>query len=148
MKTAIATVIRGFLLGLGFAVAAIGGLFVAQTYWMNQYRTGAELGADSVIESRGETARKDIVLSDVEERKSESSVSVIGTLKNTGSRPVRGIQIEVELFQKGKFVDQYSTYISGSVGPGESRHFKVACGCKDSPPAEHDSFKTEVRSGF
>ena len=148
MKNAIATVIRGFLLGLGFAVAAIGVLFVAQTYWMNQYRNGAELGADSVIESRGETSRKDIVLSDVEERKSEGGVSVIGTLKNTGSRPARGVQIEVELFQKGKFVDQYSTYISGSVSPGESRHFKVTCGCKDSPPAEHDSFKAEVRGGY
>lgn len=146
MKNAIATIIRGFLLGLGFAIAAIGATLVAQTYWMNKYGIAADGGAG--VDSHGEAVRKDIVLSDVEEQKGDGRVSVIGTLKNTGSRPARGIQIEVELFQRGKFVDQYSTYISGSVAPGESRHFKVACGCKDSPPAEHDSFKAEVRSGY
>jgi hypothetical protein len=146
VKNAIATIIRGFLLGLGFAVAAIGAMFVAQTYWINQYESGS--AAYSNVDSAAEAARKDIVLSDIEEQKSGGRVSVIGTLKNTGSRPARGLQIEVELFQKNKFVDQYSTYISGSVRPGETRHFKVACGCGDSPPADHDSFKVEVRGGF
>jgi hypothetical protein len=104
--------------------------------------------AYSNIDSAREATREDIVLSDVEEQKSAGRVAVIGTLKNTGSRPARGIQIEVELFQKDKFVDQYSTYISGTVGPGETRHFKVACGCGDSPPADHDSFKVQVRGGY
>ena len=148
MKNAIATVVRGFLMGLGFSIAAVGVLFVAQMYWMNKVQTMTESGAESVLNDRGEAARKEIVLSDVEEQKADGRVSVIGTLKNTGSRSARGLQIEVELFQKGKFVDQYSTYISGSVGPGESRYFKVACGCKDSAPAEHDSFKVAVRGGY
>jgi hypothetical protein len=43
----------------------------------------------------------------------------------------------------GKFVDQYSTYIAGSIDPGESRNFKIACGC-NAPPAEHDSYKLEA----
>lgn len=148
MKNAIATIIRGFLLGLGFAVAAIGATFVAQAYWMSQYQSGAGASAYSNLDSAAEAARRDIVLSDVEEQKSDRRVAVIGTLKNTGSRPARGLQVEVELFQKNKFVDQYSTYISGSVGPGETRHFKVACGCGDSPPADHDSFKVQVRGGY
>jgi hypothetical protein len=146
VKNAIATIVRGFLLGLGFAVAAIGATFVAQAYWMNKYQGGSS--AYSNVDSVADAARKDIVLSDVEEQKSDKRVAVIGTLKNTGSRPARGLQIEVELFQKNKFVDQYSTYISGSVGPGETRHFKVACGCGDSPPADHDSFKVQVRGGY
>jgi hypothetical protein len=120
MKNAIATIIRGFLLGLGFAVAAIGAAFVAQAYWMNQYKNSAVDSVYSNVESASEAARKDIVLSDLEEQKSDGRVAVIGTLKNTGSRPARGLQVEVELFQKGKYVDQYSTYISGSVGPGET----------------------------
>lgn len=148
MKNAIATIIRGFLLGLGFAVAAIGATFVAQAYWMSQYQSGAGASAYANLDSAAEAARRDIVLSDVEEQKSDRRVAVIGTLKNTGSRPARGLQVEVELFQKNKFVDQYSTYISGSVGPGETRHFKVACGCGDSPPADHDSFKVQVRGGY
>ena len=145
MKNVIATIVRGFLLGLGFAVAAIGVMFVAQAYWTNQYQSGSSAYS---VDSAGEAAAKYIVLSDVEEQKSDKRVAVIGTLKNTGSRPARGIQIEVELFQKDKFVDQYSTYISGSVGPGETRHFKVACGCGDSPPADHDNFKVLVRGGY
>ena len=148
MKNAIATIVRGFFLGVGFAVAAIGAAFVAQTYWMNQFQSGAVDGAYSNIENASQAARKEIVLSDLEEQKGNDRVAVIGTLKNTGSRPARGLQVEVDLFQKGKFVDQYSTYISGSVAPGETRHFKIACGCKDTPPAAHDSFKVQVRGGF
>ena len=101
-----------------------------------------------MVTSYAEPTSKEIVLSDVEERKDDGRVSIIGTLKNSGTRPARGVQIEVDLFQKGKFVDQYSTYVSGSIAPGESRNFKVACGCKDTPPAEHDSFKAQVRGGF
>jgi len=145
MKNAIATIIRGFLLGFGFAIAAIGATFAAQAYWTNQIQgSGGTFNADSDAEA----IRKEIVLSDVEEQKGRGRVAVIGTLKNNGTRPVRGLQIEVDLFQKDKFVDQYSTYISGSVKPGETRHFKVACGCADSPPAEHDSFKVQLRGGY
>jgi hypothetical protein len=146
MKNAFATIIRGFLLGLGFAIAVIGITFVAQAYWMNKYQSGATTYSN--VDSTAEAARNNIVLSDIEEQKTDKRVAVIGTLKNAGSRPARGIQIEVELFQKNKFVDQYSTYISGSVGPGEIRHFKVACGCGDSPPADHDNFKVQVRGGY
>ncbi len=67
---------------------------------------------------------------------------------NTNPQPVRGVQIEANLFKGGKFVDQYSTYVSGSLGPGETRFFKIACGCKDSEPAEHDSFKVSVTSAY
>lgn len=146
MKNVITMIIRGFLLGLGFAIAAIAATFVAQAYWMNKYQGSSSTYSN--VDSTAEAARKDIVLSDVEEQKTDKRVAVIGTLKNTGSRPARGLQVEVELFQKNKFVDQYSTYISGSVGPGETRHFKVACGCGDSPPADHDNFKVQVRGGY
>jgi hypothetical protein len=47
-----------------------------------------------------------------------------------------------------KFVDQYSTYLTGAIGPGKSQYFKISCGCKDSPPAEHDSYKLEVLGGY
>lgn len=148
MKDGMATIIRGFLFGTGFAVAAIVALTAVQAYWMKQYETDARGSARASIDTLAETTRKDVVLADVEEQKSDTRVAVIGTLKNTGSQPVRGLQVEVELFQKGKFVDQYSTHISGTIGPGETRNFKVACGCRDSLPADHDSFKVQVRGGY
>jgi len=32
--------------------------------------------------------------------------------------------------------------------PGASKYFKIDCGCKGSPPAEHDSFEVEVSSVY
>jgi hypothetical protein len=72
----------------------------------------------------------------------------IGTVTNSGKSVARGVQVRADLFLHGKFVGQYSTYVSGTIAPGESQHFKISCGCKDSPPAEHDSFKVEVVSDY
>jgi hypothetical protein len=47
-----------------------------------------------------------------------------------------------------KLVDQYSTYLTGAIEPGKSQYFKISCGCKDTPPAEHDSYKLEVIGGY
>jgi hypothetical protein len=144
LRNSFATMLLGFVIGVGFCVAASGACYFAYQY----FRSTVESGSPSMVMSYTEPAPKEIILSDVEERNDNGRVSIIGTLKNTGARPARGVQIEVDLFQKGKFVDQYSTYIAGSIAPGESRNFKVACGCKDTPPAEHDSFKAQVRGGF
>ena len=95
-----------------------------------------------------EAAPKDIVLSDVEEQKHDGVVTIIGSARNSGKKPARSVNIQANFFNHGKFADQYSTYLSGSIAPGESRYFKITCGCKDTPPAEHDSYKVEVVSGF
>jgi len=58
VKNAIATITRGFLLGLGFAVAAIGATFVAQAYWMNKYQSGATAGAYPNLDSITSIASK------------------------------------------------------------------------------------------
>lgn len=86
----------------------------------------------------------DIVLSDVEEQKHEGATWITGTAKNVGKRTARSVEVQANLFLHGKFVDQYSTSISGKMDPGASKYFKIACGCRDSPPADHDSFKVEV----
>jgi len=91
---------------------------------------------------------KDLGLSELEEQKDNGRVSVIGKITNNGSQTARSLNVQVNLFNHGKFVDQYSTYINGTIAPGQWRYFKVACGCKDSPPAEHDSFKAEILGGY
>lgn len=85
---------------------------------------------------------------DVEEQNQGGRIYFTGAIENHGKRPARGVQVEVNLFLAGKFVDQYTTYVSGAVVPGSSRYFKVSCGCKDSPPAKHDSFKVYVVEGY
>jgi hypothetical protein len=135
------TVVRGFLLGLGFSIA-LGGVYVIAMQWtMNRTRT-------EMAEFAGGFSAKDIALSDVEEQKHDGATWIIGTAKNIGKRSARSVEVQANLFLHGKFVDQYSTSISGKIEPGELKYFKIACGCRDSPPAEHDSFKAEVVGGY
>jgi hypothetical protein len=141
LRNALATVVRGFLQGVGFSVA-LGCLFVIIDHWMEHKTKAALIDTDSPSDTIGQ-----LKISDAEEQKHDGVTAIIGTLTNSGKSPARAITVEAELFQHGKFVDKYSTYIS-KLAPGESRHFKIQCGCKDSQPAEHDSFKVQVESRF
>jgi len=84
----------------------------------------------------------------VEEHNLDGRVYFTGEVENSGKQPVEGVRVEINLFASDKFVDQYHAYVSGKVVPGVKRYFKVSCGCKDSPPAEHDSFKALIVEGF
>jgi hypothetical protein len=141
VRNALQAVLRGFLLGVGFSIALAGVYFVSMQWTMSKARN--EFAA-----AEPRTSVQDILLSDVEEQKRESGATwITGTAKNVGTTAASGVDIQANLFQHGKFVDQYSTYIS-RLPAGESRYFKIACGCKDSPPADHDSFKVEVVGGY
>lgn len=71
-----------------------------------------------------------------------------GRVVNKGNAVARGIQVEINLFLGSKFVDQYTTYVTGAIPAGGERYFKVGCGCKDAPPAQHDSFRALVVSSY
>lgn len=90
----------------------------------------------------------DISISKIEKFQSGDQVYFTGEIKNNSKKLVRGVNIEANLFLGEKFVDQYSTYISGAIPAGGSRLFKISCGCKGAPPAEHDSFKLQVIAGY
>jgi len=137
---AVRIVARGFLLGAGFSVA-LGIAYYAAWHWTTK-NVHAEIADIS-----HETA-KDIVLSEVEEQRHDGTTTIIGKAANSGKTPARGRDIQANLFNHGKFVDQYSTYLTGSLAAGSSQFFKISCGCKDTPPAEHDSYKLEVLNGF
>lgn len=143
IANALKTIGRGFLLGLGFSIAVV----VVYYFAWHVYVTRAEKSM-SFERTKIEASAKDLVLRDVEEQKHDGATSIIGSVQNVGSSPAREVRLEANLFNHGKFVDQYSTYISGTINPGESQYFKISCGCSGTPPAEHDSFKVVVISGF
>jgi hypothetical protein len=87
-------------------------------------------------------------ISNVEEMQSGDSTYFTGEIHNNGKASARGVNIEANLFLGQKFVDQYSTYITGTIPAGGVRFFKISCGCKGNPPAKHDSYKIEVLSGY
>ncbi len=135
---------RGFLLGVGFGIALGGASFVI---WKL-----SESSANANFESRmvrlNEDATKDLVLVDVEEQRRDGETAILGSVKNNGTKPHENIRLQANLFNHGKFVDQYSTYVEGKIDPGASEYFKISCGCSKSPPAEHDSFKVEIVKSF
>jgi hypothetical protein len=135
-RSALQTLARGFLEGLGAIIAlsiALGIVVVIARHWY--------------VEPSSEFSAKDIVLSGVEEQKRDGVTWIIGTATNSGKRANRFVEVQANLFQHGKFVDQYSTYIHG-ISPGQSKYFKIVCSYKDSASAEHDSFKVEVVAGY
>jgi hypothetical protein len=139
------TVGRGFLLGLGFSIA-LSIFAVTGMSWSNhQAAEQAENFQESLAEKN---SAKDIGLTNVEEVKRDGATVIIGSAANHGKKAARGIHIQANLFSHDKFVDQYSTYLTGAIEPGKSQYFKISCGCKDTPPAEHDSYKLEVLGGY
>lgn len=116
---------------------------------MNVQQVAKQLSASSTSDGGASSASgNELAAINVEEQNQDGRVYFTGTIENHGKRPARGVQVEVNLFLAGKFVDQYTTYVSGVVVPGSSRYFKVSCGCKDSPPAKHDSFAVNVVEGY
>lgn len=87
-------------------------------------------------------------VANIEEMQSGDATYFTGEIHNKGKSPARGVNIEVNLFMGKKFVDQYTTYITGSIPPGGIRLFKISCGCKGNPPAKHDSYKIEISNGY
>ena len=135
---------RGFLLGIGFSFA----LGIAATIgWKVSSHQTTEQTETMQAELGGKDLEKDIVLTGVEEVKHDGTTVIIGTATNHGKKAAHGIHIQANLFNHDKFVDQYSTYLTGAIEPGKSQYFKISCGCKDTPPAEHDSYNLEVLGG-
>ena len=151
LRYVFATIYRGFLLGVGLCVALGATYLVVMQIEMRRSEAAMERmgrtervgGTATWTEGARENSAADFVLSDVQELKHDGVTSIIGSVKNTGKAKARSLQIQANLFNHGKFVDQYSTYIAGSIDPGQSRNFKIACGC-NAPPAEHDSYKLEA----
>ena len=136
---------RGFLLGVGFSVALGVALLIGRQVSSHQV---AEQSETMQAELSGEDLQKDIAITGAEEVKHDGVTAIIGTATNHGKKAAHGIHIQANLFNHDKFVDQYSTYLTGAIQPGKSQYFKISCGCKDTPPAEHDSYKLEVLGGY
>jgi hypothetical protein len=136
---------RGFLLGLGFSFAL--GIAAIVGYQVSSHRTVEQTEAMQA-ELGGKDLEKGIAITGAEEVKHDGTTAIIGTAMNHGKKAAHGIHIQANLFNHDKFVDQYSTYLTGAIEPGKSQYFKISCGCKDTPPAEHDSYKLEVLGGY
>lgn len=90
----------------------------------------------------------ELIVIKAEKFQNGDQVYFAGEIQNNSKKIARGVNVEANLFLGDRFVDQYSTYISGAIAPGATRLFKISCGCKGNPPAEHDSYKFQVIAGY
>ena len=122
----------GFLYGIGFGISA------GVIYYFISEKMMASVWNETVIEK--------VVVTKHEKVKRGESVLVLGTVENQGTDSVRILNVQVDLFDKnGKFVEQCTEYLKGTLAAGASRNFKVSCsGCKDKPVVEHETYKVQV----
>jgi hypothetical protein len=139
-RSTLATIFHGVLLGIGL-------LIVFATY-QRLDRNAAHDEYYGSIAASGDTylfAGKDYSLHDLREIKENDSVWIVGRIENLRKdRPIRGIELQANLYKGTVFVDQYTESIYGGLKPAEKRLFKISCGCKGNPPAEHDRFEVVV----
>jgi hypothetical protein len=144
LKKNLGIFVQGVMFGFGFCIAAwvLYFAFQAKTQESPQY------WGDTATAISASPKDNHFAFRDIEEITRNGRSYFIGSVKNNGSSPARGVSVEINLFLKDKFVDQYSSYVTGDIGPSEERYFKVSCGCKDEPPAEHDSYKIGIVGGY
>ena len=130
-RSALEKVGTGLLYGLGFGITA------GAIYYFVSERMMASVWNDKALDQ--------VVITKHEEVRAKELVEVLGTVENKSADTTRGLTIQVDLFDKtGRFVDQCQQYLSGGLRAGESRNFKVTCGGKEKPVAEHETYKVLV----
>jgi hypothetical protein len=76
--------------------------------------------------SRGDF-RKELSISVLNTRFSTNEVAVLGVVTNSGKHEWQSVMIKAEFYDKeGRFLDEASEYLSGSVRPRSEEHFRIS----------------------
>lgn len=143
LKTALAKIIHGLLVGIGFALA-LGALMYTYTAW--QVRQFEEKSED-MFGFKQYGADAGLAIKEHRPQRSENNTAFLGVMENNGKDTWESVEVLVELFAKdGTFVDKCSSYMDGSIVPGQERNFKVSCsGCRDpAQPVTYDRYTMEI----
>jgi len=132
---------NGALFGVGFSIVFfLVGFFTVRYFdsLLAESYTNDSMVSNSVFVAEHESKMVD------------GNFVVLGKLENISNRIWRGLQVEVELFDKDKkFIHECSGYIGADLEAGAVEYFQVNCkGCKDSPIPEFDSYTVAVKSGY
>jgi hypothetical protein len=132
LLTALSRVGTGLLYGIGIGIT--GG---AMMYFVTE-RMASSMWNDAAL--------KNVRITKHEKVERHDQTLVLGTVTNDSEEAVRLLNVEVDLFDaSGKFVEQCSESLRGSLAGGEERNFKVTCsGCKDKPVVQHSTYKVRL----
>src|SRR5215471_17099623 len=71
--------------------------------------------------------RKELSISVLNTRFSTNEAAVLGTVTNSGKHEWQSVMIKAEFYDKeGRFLDETSEYLSGSVRPSSEEHFRLS----------------------
>ncbi|WP_284620800.1 FxLYD domain-containing protein [Aquabacterium humicola] len=132
LYAALSKIGTGLLYGIGIGITG-----VALMYFVSEHMMASVWN---------QTSTKNLQIVKHEKVEREDQTLVLGTVRNDTTEAIRFANVEVDLFDSaGKFVEQCSHVLNGSVSPGEERNFKVVCGgCKDKPTVQHSTYKVRV----
>lgn len=130
LKAALAKVAHGLLIGIGFAVA-MGGLLYGYTKWQMKEFEESTGGLSGMFKEY--TPEAGLSIKEHRPQRTQDNSAFLGTILNSGQDAWENVEVLVELFDKeGTFLDKCSSYMDGSISPGQTRNFKVSCsGCRD-----------------
>ena len=143
LKGVLAKMGHGLLIGIGFAVA-MSGLLYGYTKWqMKEFEESTGMSAMF----KEYTPEVGLSIKEHRPQRAQANSAFLGTIVNNGQDTWESVEVLAELFDKeGTFVDKCSSYMDGSISPGQTRNFKVSCsGCRDdSQPMVYDRYTIAI----
>lgn len=146
LKAALARIVHGLLVGIGFAIA-LGSLMYGFSEW--QRKEFEERTGDRGVMYKEYSPAAGLTIKEHRPQTTEANSAFLGSIENNGQDTWENVEVLVELFDKnGTFVDKCSSYMDGSIGPSQTRNFKVSCnGCRDvSKPLAYDRYTIAIVS--
>ena len=125
-------IFHGVLLGIGFSIV-VGTIYYFLTIhltrkaWdgLSYEATDIQIVSHKKVERNGE-------------------VLILGQIKNVSASKIKGITLQIDLFDNDEFVKQCIGYIRGALEASAERNFQVACGDKNEPVVPNDSYTIYV----
>lgn len=155
LKTALAKAAHGFLVGVGFAIALGLLIFGFDAWQTRKFRehaqaTGGDLESPNFgFKQFGPAAG--LTIKEHRPQQAQANSAFLGSIQNAGKDSWQSVGLLVELFDKeGTFVDKCSGHLDGSIGPGETRNFKVSCAeCRaSSQPLVYDRYTIKISDAY
>jgi hypothetical protein len=143
MKKALERIGHGLLFGIGFAFA-----YLVFSHLFTQWQMASleeSVFDETMFKEYGSDAG--LTIKAHRPQKAENNSAFIGQVANAGNGTWANVEIVAELFDRdGEFLDKCSSYLDGSIAPGETRNFKVSCpNCPDNPRPAYDSYTLAIR---
>lgn len=139
--------IKGLLFGIGFVVVALAGSHYIGSVFEKPIRV--IIADQEAVDNDSANAdfKKDLNIVShlsLRERRTQNQLQILCKIKNNGDVTWTGIEVQAELFNKGRYVYECEEYVRLLMA-GEEDNLKIICGeCAMDVIPEYDNIKLKV----